>query len=104
MTDWATIRNTIHHITNFRIFLYGAFMVTNLALLAVSFYFWASELEYGGFGESWREASSINWFLGHVADVLHYFLPDFFSNFITYSILIQPYWGGGPGESGEGLP
>ena len=34
-------------------------MATNIALLAVSFYFWAGELEYGGFGETWREASKI---------------------------------------------
>ena len=69
--------------------------MTTIALLLVSLYFWAGELEYGGLGEAWRKAGWINWSLGHLADILHYFLPDFFQNIINYGILKQPWWGAG---------
>jgi uncharacterized protein (DUF2235 family) len=94
-TAWTKIRSKIDGITGLRIGMYWAFLATTVALLAVSFSFWIGWLDPCGFENAWRAPDWVVWVLGHVADVLQYFLPDFFNNIITFGILEQPWWGGG---------
>ena len=58
--------------------------------VAVSFYFWVGDEAKCGVGEC-----STSWLIVQVADILRYFLPDFFSNIITFGVLKQPWWAGG---------
>ncbi len=95
MEIWSAISKRVRHWTNFRIALYWSFTAFSINLLAVSFYFWAGDVVSGGLGATWRDAGPDNWFLGHVSDILKYFLPDFFNNIIDQIILNRPIWGGG---------
>jgi uncharacterized protein (DUF2235 family) len=85
---WKGIDKNIYK----RIGLYWALLGTTLLLLSLSVFFWAGEVEYGGYGEAWRQASWWNGALGHIADILNYVLPDLFRNIINYGVLKSPWW------------
>lgn len=90
---WRKTRARIDGLVSCRRALYWWFLALSLFVVCVAFILWNSEIEYAGLGQAWRDASTQNWALGHVADVLHYFLPDFFNNIVTFGVLKQPAWG-----------
>lgn len=95
-SGWQAIRNEIDRATGSRITLYWFFLLTSLVLVGVSFRLWIGDLDFSvELGKPWREASTANWALGHVADVLRYVLPEFFENAVNYAVLREPAWGGG---------
>lgn len=94
LLDYLKIRKCINRLKNYRIILYWIFLLSVLALVAVSgFLWWKPPLEWGNL-ELWKQASGINGFLGHVADILRYVLPDFFEGAITYAVIQHPWWFG----------
>lgn len=95
VSGWQDRRAEVDAATNRRIGLYWSFIAFVVLLVGASLYFWAGEIEFAGYGKAWREASAVNWWLGHIADILCYVLPDVFNNLVAYGVKVNPWWGGG---------
>jgi len=94
-TEYPVIREWIEMYRDFRIILYWLFLFSFIALVSASLFFWIKPpLEWGNH-ELWRQHSSWNWVLGHIADVLRYILPDIFGGAIVYGVIQYPWWFGG---------
>lgn len=74
-----------------RINLYKIFLSVSIILILFSLVLWIkSPLMSSTEIEIWRDASCLNWALGHIADTLRYVLPDFFNGFITFIVILYP--------------
>lgn len=70
--------------------LYRLFVETTLALIVVAIWLWNHPRVPDFPGDppgGWRVVA------GHVADALHYALPEFLEPFVTYAVIVNPWFG-----------
>lgn len=87
---WQACRAQIDRVTLFRKWLYGIFLEFTLVVVVSAGYFWIwPPLQWGN--DSGREITwSLDWWTGHLTDILNYVLPDFFGGLITVAIVQKP--------------
>jgi uncharacterized protein (DUF2235 family) len=116
--DYEIISKKINHFKKSRISLYWVFMISVILLVVASICKWTYPPYEEQLGlEPWRNIPNISWWLGHIdvrqmefeqwnsaswtssewylkhiADSLHYILPDIFSGTISYGVIENPIW------------
>jgi uncharacterized protein (DUF2235 family) len=86
------IRSEINYWVKLGRWLYRLFVEATLILIVIAIWLWNSPPVPDSPGETsdgWRV------FGGRLADALHYVLPEFFEPFVTYAVVINPYFGFG---------
>ena len=89
-SEWDRLQQRIQKWTEWRSYLYGAFLDVSLALVGIALWLWvwpplAVKAVTGD--PSWWQMG-----LNHLADVLKYFLPVMFDNLINLTIVQQPLY------------
>lgn len=87
--EYARNRREIWKWIAWRKRLYRVFIESAMLLLVSAVYFWI----YSPLPECVSDQTCVrNWFTGHVADIMYYFLPKFFDGFTTYFAIMHPYY------------
>ncbi len=87
---WQACRAQIDRVTLFRKWLYGIFLEFTLVVVVSAGYFWIWPPLPWGNGSGREITWSLDWWTGHLADILNYVLPDFFGGLITVAIVQKP--------------
>ncbi|MFQ6022182.1 MAG: DUF2235 domain-containing protein [Acidiferrobacterales bacterium] len=87
---WQAWRRKVNRWVFLRKWLYAIFLEFTLLVVFSAGWFWINPPSPGGDRASADNAWSLDWWVGHIADILNYISPVYFEGLVTVAVIQHP--------------